>query len=306
MEARRYRDTCRLVDQVSPHGRKPREQFCDAAIVKVYLFATQADRPMSWACREQHWPQSLLMDMLGGNLPSQSTMSRRMKSVTVLQLIERVQAKLSDMLVAAEKLGSTVKVIDSKPLRVSRFSKDRNARNGRAAGDKARGYKVHAITVGKAFVHWTLTGMNTHDQVGAAILLPKLANGPASWGYVSADNGYDSNPVHELARAVNHQLLAPPRRSNAEVRDERRNSKERIRSLDLFADPLKHCGMSSPFAAYIIEKREQVERDFGNAAMHGLTSPPPWVRTPHRTAIWTAAKLIQTMVRQLRIIGVRT
>jgi len=300
MEAKRYRAACRLVDQLSPHRRSPGQLFGDREIVKVYLFATESDRPVSWACKSQHWPEPLLDQMLCGNLPSQPTMSRRIRTVGVQKLLERVQLKLGEML--QEQDNPVVKAIDSKPLRVSRYSKDVDARNGRAAGDMSRGYKVHVITAGKAFLHWTLAPMNVSDQTAAADLLPRL-DAPGAWGYVSADNGYDSNKLHGVAEQINHQLLAPPRRSNAHVRDTRRNCAGRIRALDLFADPLSHCGQPNEFAQSIINDRDQIERNFGNAAMHGLNNPPPWVRTPRRVASWTSAKLIQTMVRTAQIKG---
>jgi hypothetical protein len=296
MEAKRYRRVCRIIDQVSPHGRGKKQQFSDAAIVKVYFWSTHCDRSVSWACDESNWPEQLRDQTVGATLPSQPTMSRRLRTVGVLQLIERVQTRLAEALAQGQEV---VKAIDSKPLRIGNYSKDRDAKRGRAAGEMARGYKLHAITSGKAFKFWTLTAMNTHDQIAAAALLPKLTG----WGYVSADNGYDANPVYRQARSVNHQLIAPPRKSNAEVRDVRRNSAERIRSLDLFASPMKHCGLDDSFGQSIAGERDQVERNFGNAAMSGLHAPPPWVRTPHRVATWAAAKLIQRMIRQVEIAG---
>jgi hypothetical protein len=295
MEAKRYRDVCRWIDQASPHRRGKRRRYSDASIVKVYFWSTLCDRPVSWACDAENWSEPLLIETIGFDLPSQPTMSRRLRGIGVLQLIERVQGLLSEQLD-----DRRVKVIDSKPLRVGNYSKDRDAKRGRAAGEKARGYKLHAITGGKAFVCWTLTAMNSNDQIGAAVLLPRLGG----WGYVSADNGYDANAVHRQAAEANHQLIAPPRRGNAHVRDVRRNSGQRIRSLDAYTDPLKHCGQPSEFAASIIDERGQIERNFGNAVMHGLDTPPPWVRRPHRVALWVIAKLIQTMLRQLEIAGV--
>lgn len=302
MEAnKRYRRVCRLIDQLSPHGRRKKQQFSDAVIVKVYFWSTHSDRPVVWACDESNWTVPLL-EMIG-TLPSQPTMSRRLRTVGVLELIERVQAKLADALA-----DNVVKVVDSKPLRVGSYSKDRDAKRGRAAGEMARGYKLHALTSGKSFKLWTLTAMNTNDQVGAVTLLPKLLDGGAGgggWGYVAADNGYDANPMHRLTRAANHQLVAPPRKSNAHVRDVRRNTPERIRSLDICANPLKYCGVGdSTFARSLVKQRDQIERNFGNAAMMGMFAPPPWVRTPHRVAAWTAAKLIQRMMRQVEIAGV--
>lgn len=298
MEAKRYRRVCRVIDQVT-HGRRARQQHSDGVIVKVYFYSTHCNKSVNWACNVEHWPEKLLHDTIGFNLPSQSTMSTRMRTVGVLQLIERVQTLLAERLSGGNRM---VKAMDSKPLKVGSYSKDRDARRGRAAGEKARGYKLHALTSGKAFVAWTLTSMNTNDQVGAAALIPRLQG----WGYLSADNGYDANPVYRKTSEMNHQLIAPPRPSNAHVRDVRRNSKERIRSLDLCADPLKHCGISDEFATAIQTERDEIERNFAHAVFDGLYAPPPWVRTPHRVATWAAAKLIERMIRQLEIAGVKT
>jgi hypothetical protein len=295
MEARRYLQLCRLIDQASARRRRKRQQFCDATIVKVYFFSTYANIPVSAACVMKNWPEVLAQQV--GTLPSQSTMSRRLRTVGVLQLIERMQAMLAQTLDQG-----MLKSIDSKPLTVGSYSKDRDAKRGRAAKEMARGYKLHAICSGKAFKFWTLTAMNSNDQIGAAVLLPRLQD----WGYVGADNSYDANPLHRLSREANHQLIAPPRKSNAQVRDTRRNTPERIRALDICANPLQHCGCGESFGLGLLRQRQQIERNFGNAAMDGLYAPPPWVRRPHRVAAWTAAKLIQRMLRQTEIAGVKT
>jgi hypothetical protein len=296
MEAGRYRRACHLVDQACRYARRKRQQYSDAVIVKVYFWSTHWDRSMSWGCRPRSWPLPLLSEVIG-TLPSQSTLSRRMRSVGVLQLIQRVQTMLAETFE-----DEVVKAMDSKPLRVGSYSKDRDARRGRAAGEMARGYKLHAITCGKAFWHWTLTPMNSNDQIGAATLLPQLSG----WGYVSADNGYDANALYQAAQRVNHQLIAPPRKTNAQVRDTRRNTPQRIRALDICANPLQHCGLGESFGLAVLRRRGQVERNFANAAMSGLHAPPPWIRTPHRVAAWTAAKLIERMVRQVEIAELKT
>jgi hypothetical protein len=304
MEATRYRRLCARIDQAAgqARGRKRRQQFSDSTIVKVFYRATHCDRPVSWACDPDNWPATLLDQVIGGpeSLPGQSTMSRRLRTIGVLHLIERVQTLLADMLGA-----DVLKVIDSKPLRVGRYSKDRDATRGRAgSGEMARGYKLHAITCGNAFRCWTILPMNENDQVGAAILLPRLSDHDA-WGYVSADNAYDANPLYRQAASVNHQLIAPPRRANAHVRDTRRNTPQRIRSLDICADPLSHCGLTDSFGLGLRRQRDGIERNFGHLVMDGLHAPPPWVRTPHRIAIWTAAKIIGRMDRQLELLELR-
>jgi hypothetical protein len=304
MEADRYRHVCRLVDQLCPHGRRARQQFADATIVKVFLYATYSDRPVSWACRATHWPdQRLRHATVGFTLPSQSTMSTRLRTVGVLGLLDRVRAALAERLGG----GEVVKAIDAKPLRVGRYTKDRDAKRGRAgAGEMARGYKLHAVTAADAFLCWTVLPMNENDQVAAAALLPRLGE-RAPWGYVAGDNGYDANPVYASAAAANHQLIAPPRKANAHVRDVRRNTPQRIRSLDICADPLgRHCGLGESFGLGLLRRRKQVERNFGHLVMDGLHAPPAWVRTPHRVAAWTAAKLVQRMARQVQIKGLTT
>jgi hypothetical protein len=304
MEADRYRRVCRLVDQLCPHGRRPRQQFSDAVVVMVFPYATYSDRAVSWACRAAHWPDERLRHATVGfgPLPSRSTMSTRLRTVGVLQLLDRVRAALAERL----GRGEVVKAIDAKPLRVGRYTKDRDAKRGRAGpGEMARGYKLHAVTAADAFACWTVLPMNANDQVAAAVLLPRLGE-QAPWGYVGADNGYDANPVYRAAAAANHQLIAPPRRGNAHVRDVRRNTPQRIRSLDICANPLGHCGLGESFGLGLLRRRKQVERNFGHLVMDGLHAPPAWVRTPHRVAAWVAAKLVQRMARQLEIKGLTT
>src|SRR5687768_1211017 len=300
MEADRYRRVCRLVDQLCPHGRRAGQQFSDATVVMVFLYATFSDRAVSWACRARHWPEPLLHATVGFTLPSQSTMSKRLRTVGVLGLLDRVRAALAERL----GRGEVAKAIDSKPLRVGRYTKDRDAKRGRAGpGEMARGYKLHAVTAADAFLCWTILPMNENDQVAAAVLLPRLGE-RAPWGYVAGDNGYDANPVYRVAAAANHQLIAPPRKANAHVRDVRRNTPQRIRSLDVCANPLGHCGLGESFGLGLLRQRKQVERNFGHLVMDGLHAPPAWVRTPHRVAAWAAAKLVQRMERQVEIKGV--
>lgn len=307
MEAEWYRRVCRWIDQACPHGRRPREQFSDADVLKVYFWAVGWKRPTCWACRAEHWTAACLP----GALPSQSRVSRRLRTVPCVQAMERVNALLAEQFAAG-----VVKAIDSRPLRVGSYSKDREARRGRAAGEMARGYKLHGIlsaasTTRGALWPWTLTGMNTNDQVRdlvhqvpAKALLGRLGRSGRPndrWGYMVGDNLFDANPVHEAAAAVNHRLVAPPRRGNQGVRDRRRNTPERLRALDMTDDLLERRGVATGFGRALMDDRRSVEQDFGHQAMLGLTSPPPWVRRPHRVAMWVAAMLVLQMVRKLEL-----
>jgi len=60
-------------------------------IVRVYLWAVLHDRPTSWACAPRHWDPATRPR----HLPSQSTMSRRLRTDAVKQLLERMSRRLA-------------------------------------------------------------------------------------------------------------------------------------------------------------------------------------------------------------------
>ncbi len=238
-------------------------------------------------------------------LPDDSTMSRRLRTLSVLQPLQRLHEAIGSVFA----LALLVKHIDSFPLPVGNYSKDREARRGRAAGAMARGYKLHAICVDGAIASWTLRAMNTNDQVPAPELFAQLRGG----GYITADNGYDANPVHLAAAAANHQLLAPPRPSDGRVKlteqQQRRNCRQRLQALDMLNCPLRHAGVAGRFGPQLHRQRVMMEQTLGHLRMLLLGTLPPWVRGPRRVARWMAAKLImlnlRTAMARRRIKGLR-
>src|SRR5205085_2912086 len=106
-------------------------------------------------------------------LPSNATMSVRLRTLSVQLLLEQVFYRL--LSVAALSGFCLCRRIDSKPLPVGVFSKDRDALRGQAAGGvKCRGYKL--------FCCWgnpqaplpealTLGAMNCSDQAGGIELI---------------------------------------------------------------------------------------------------------------------------------------
>lgn len=296
MEAKVYRALFAVVMSLAHTRRGPRRQFCDRWIIMVYLWAVINDRPVSWTCDEQNWPK----DLLDRPLPSCATMSRRLRTVGVLQLLERVLRLLSDRVPVP-----LVKTLDSKPLYVGAYSKDRDAKRGRVAAKLfARGYRLHALCHGRTVRSWTLAPMNLHDATVAPALLRQLEGGG---GYAVVDNAYDTNDCHGHAAAagVDHQLVAPPRRANRHVRDAAHNRPERLRALDLLASPLEACGQPNRFGIALYYGREAIESCFGELTMSGLNYLPTWVRGPRRVALWTAGKIAIHLRRCTRNKGVR-
>jgi len=279
MEAKLFRELYQLVFSTAHPPRGKRRQYCDRWVVLMYFWSVIHDRSASWASDRRNWPATLDRPLV-----SQSRLSRRLRTVGVSQLIERL------MLAVSERFGiPMVKLIDSKPLTVGAYSKDTDARRGRVAnGVFAKGYRLHVVSHGRAPRRFVLLPLNEHDTVGAAILLPTLEG----FGYVAADNAYDSNEDYDLAAAAGHQLVSPPRECNKGVRDPRYNGAHRLRGLDLVDSPLEKCGQPSAFGAAVYGFRQRIESAFGGLTAQGLGPLPAWVRGPRRVALWAAAKIV--------------
>lgn len=283
MEAKLFAEVYRLVFSLAhPPGR--RHRFCDQWVVLVYLWSVLHDRSVLWACDVRNWPAAL-----DACLPHESTMSRRLRTVPVVQLLQRATAALAD------RLGPPplVKQLDSKPLYVGAYSRDRDAKRGRVGANMmARGYRLHTLNHGRIVRHWTLDTMNTHDSTSGATLLREGLGGGG--GYVVADNAYDTNDLHALAHANGHQLVAPPKPAERHVRDTKYNNAHRLRSLDVLASPLEFTtgGRRAAFGTSLYDQREAVESCYGELTTAGLHYLPAWARGPRRVALWAAGKIL--------------
>src|SRR5262249_54789999 len=98
---------CLVQCEANRQKRRDRVIYSDALILLVYFWSVLHDRPRCWACRAKNWPTT----MAWLTLPSESTLSRRMRSVSVLLLLAAVFHSL-----AALRPAGLVRAIDSKPL----------------------------------------------------------------------------------------------------------------------------------------------------------------------------------------------
>src|SRR5262249_18473024 len=88
-------------------------------------------------------------------------------------------------------------VIDGKPLPIGGCSKDRQAGYGKAAGAKAKGYKLHALVGSDGSVaNWRVAPMNKDERVMAERLVKGAP--PEVAGYLLGDANFDSNPLHQV------------------------------------------------------------------------------------------------------------
>jgi hypothetical protein len=258
-------------------------KYSASDVLAVYFWAVVHDRPVSWAADIGNWPADLLLP----ELPSQSTLSRRLRRDDARRLMSEVEGTWSSVLGVC---CWRILVIDGKGLVVSGVSKDADAGYGRAAGGMAKGYKFFAIWGnGPLPVAWALGPMNKSEKTMARELIPDLEGG----GYLLGDKEYDCNPLYDLADATGFHLLTPKRQSKSKGLGHRKQSPARLRAIEM----LKY-----PFAKAIFRFRRQIERDFGGLTTFGggLAPLPAWVRRFTRVRNWVHAKLLVNAARWFR------
>lgn len=265
----------------TPHaGPSAGVRHTDRWVVLTYLWAAVHDRPTAWACRPEHWPA----DLRPARLPSQPTMSRRLRTPAVGRLLTALLRR-----VRGDPGCDWVKYLDGKALPVGDLSKDPDARWGRGPDSFFKGYRLHAAWGrGPAPLAWEVRAANRSEPVTARLLVNRLAGS----GYLVADRGYDSNRLHDQAARRRHQLLAPPKQDRGAGRGHRRQSPHRLRAIELLAHP---------FGRALYRSRAWAERRFGNltAASGGLAPLPAWVRRHRRVRRWVQAKLLIEAARTL-------
>jgi hypothetical protein len=265
-------------------AKSTRLDFSDEDIVKIYYWSVISDRPTCWACEPKNWPLHLRKRAL----PSPSTMSRRLQSPSVIALLDAIERRVT----APEKPG-IFWIIDGKPLVIGGCSKDRQAGYGKAAGGKAKGYKLHTLAGSDgSLAQWRVAPMNKDERVLGERML-KAAPAYVQ-GYVVADANYDSNKLHEICDARgNLQLVTPRRYGPGKSTGHRKQTAGRLRSIALTENPYP------AFAKRLLLDRRTIERQYGNLTnwAASLSNLPAWVRSHRRVRRWVQAKLVLTALK---------
>ena len=258
-------------------------RYSTADVVAVYFWAVVHDRPTSWAADGEHWPK----DLQPALMPSQGTLSRRLRRPAAVELMTAVEQRLVTLLAVG---GWLVQRIDAKAVAVSLVSKDPDAGFGRGAGGKQKGYKLHAVwTIGPMPVAWGLAAMNVSEKRMARGLIPSLPGG----GYLLGDMQYDANDLYDLADKAGFQLVAKKTSSRGKGGlGHRRYAAGRLRSIEL---------LTTRFGRELFNQRRAIECRFGSLTAFGggLAPLPAWVRRFHRVRHWVQAKIISAGIRWL-------
>lgn len=255
-----------------------------ACIVRVYLWAILHDRPIVWACRSANWSTATRPQ----HLPSQSTMSRRTRTNTFQQFLDRLGPRLN-----GHASATLVKCIDGKPLTVANHTRDPDAGFGRGAGGLAKGFKLHLINAGRPMPEaFEIQPLHVSEQAVAQRLIGQLTGE----GYLLGDANYDDSDLFDRAADAGHQLIAPRRKPHTGL-GHHRQSVHRLRCIDLL-EP----GVNRPcaFGRSLLQQRRQIESDLGNAVSFGgglSTGLPAFVRRLARVRRWGHAKLMINAAR---------
>jgi hypothetical protein len=268
MEDRLWNIVCAVV----PRGKgDSRQQYSNREILLVMLWAVLHDRPMNWACQAVHWPSARRL----AQLPHPSTLSRRLRRTEVTTLLDAIHAKLRRLLTSKAKEAA----IDGKPLLVSDYSRDPDAKNGRAMRRFGRGYKLHAVVDSQGVVQsFDVFSLNVQERSAARDLLTNLSG---SVRRVLADGNYDSGPLHKHLEPTGIKLYTPLINNYAGPRSHpRRRRLARIMNLEI--------------GDRIANAREHIERQFGLLGNlgFGLKGLPNWVRRRHRVTRWVSCKIL--------------
>jgi Transposase DDE domain len=261
-------------------------RYSSADIVGAYFWAVIHDRPTCWAADPQEWPD----DLRPAWLPSQSTLSRRLRQPVVVALMTDVEQRL----LALVSVGlCLLYCVDGKAVAVSAVSKDPDTGYGRGAGASQKGYKLHALWGNAPMpMAWSLTTMNTSEKKVAHDLIATL---PQGGGYILGDTQYDVGYLYDLAAERGYQLVAKKTSSRGRGGlGHRRQSPARLRSIEL---------LETPFGKALYRLRIGIECHFGTltCTSGGLAPLCAWVRRFHRVRHWVQAKIILIGLRWLRI-----
>lgn len=276
MERELWPQLYQVVQEVGQEIRQKGVQYQPWIIAAVILWAALHDRGISWACQTANW---LTTNCRPLGLPSASTISRRIPGLAVFW-------RLLETRLRERELVGCLSFVDGKPLFVSNYSKDPDARRGYGAGGYGKGYKLHTVWANRCLPEaWDVLPLNVSEPIVAQELVVQAAGG----GYLLADGNYDTNPLADVAGSCGYQLLAAPRRLNA-GQGHRRHSPWRLRSLEL---------QHTCFGSELLQQRYRIEQKFGHAVSFGggLTALPAWVRRQHRVRTWVQAKLLINAIR---------
>ncbi len=199
------------------------------------------------------------------------------------------------MCVQREFEHGDVLIVDGKPMELSEYTRDPDARTGRGAGRYAKGYKLHLILDerSRAVDAFDIHPLNIAETTTAAMLLDDPETLVPSGGLLLGDALFDSNPLHDAAHSRECQLVAPRKRPGTGL-GSRPHHPDRIRSIKMTEGADRAL-----WDEFLSTQRGKIERFFGTlvSASAGLNALPACVRRLHRVRLCVTFKLLINAAR---------
>lgn len=255
--------------------------YGDNLIALIEFFRVGRQLSARQALRRPHWP--LWLRRL--KFPSYSQFNRRVKTDSVQQLITRLGQRFRRSIPAAH-----TKIIDGKPLLVGGFSKDPDAKRGKAPGGWARGYKIHALldAASGALDAFTVTALNAGESTTARDLLDPLRLDGQT---LLTDGNYDAGPLYECVAQRGGRLVAPRRKPGTGLGHHPQHP-DRLRAITQLEGGAGNRTVTQGRRQHD-RQRLRIEQAFGRmtTVSFGLWALPPSVRRLPRVQRWVNAKI---------------
>ena len=84
MERQLWNAIVQMINELNKPSLSGNFRFCIDQVLKVWFWAVVHDRPVSWATKRENWP----IHFRQTRLPSDSTMSRRLRSRAVQEVLQ--------------------------------------------------------------------------------------------------------------------------------------------------------------------------------------------------------------------------
>jgi hypothetical protein len=273
-----------LANQLWP-DREKRVQFSGRIIVLLYVWSAIREKPRYWVCQACNLP-SRLRDYA---VPSRSQFTRRFNTPQVQDMLKQLESRLRRCR-RSTLLGCWL--LDGKPLPVSPYTKDKDAKLGWAYDGMAHGYKLFAMTdLDGDVIDWRVGGMNESEPTMARELIKRIDRP----GYVLGDSAYDSTPLHELLADRQIQLIAPRKEPGGNI-GARSKHPSRLHTIDMLET------FNNTFGPSMYARRGEIERTFSrlSSSSVGLDHLPGFVRRLYRVEPWVRAKIILYSVQRTK------
>jgi hypothetical protein len=247
--------------------------YSDAVVLLVFGFALIHDLSPRAALRRDRWP--LWCRKIA--FPGYSQLMKRLNRLD--DHVEGLRRRLRYPLPATSD-----KLIDGKPLTISGFTHDPDAKNGHVPGGFACGYKVHVVADAAGPIEdLAVTPMNVSESDVAQQL---VAANDLRHAVVRADANYDDHDLYTAAASAGARLIAPRRKPGTGVAKRSRHP-HRLRAI---AELEQTPGGLQRFK----RKRNRIEQilaHLGNLSF-GLSRLPNHVRRLRRVRRWANGKVL--------------